>query len=257
MSIKRYRAYLVAALAVIGAMALFSGEAFSAVKDKKLEIGRMKITLMPEYESPGVLVIQEGKFTDLTAFPAYVKFNLPMEVKKLTDTCSLSPGGQHFCQLYDIKTENGKKFVNIGLPYSGFFVDYKYAPFSVKANSKREFAYTVEVPYDIHTLEVHVQQPYRSSDFAITPAGGEPYEKNDFQYLKYVYKNIQPGEQKIFKIAYFKADVQPSVDIKYTGMAQTGVFQNNMGEILLAGGLLILGAIIYLRNRFSKAAKPE
>lgn len=257
MNIKPYRAYLGTALAVIAAMAVFSGEALSAEKDKKLEIGRMKVTLMPEYESPGVLVIQEGKFTDLTAFPAYVRFNLPMKVTKLTDTCSLSPGGQHFCQLYDIKTEGGKKFVNIGLPYSGFFVDYKYAPFSVKANSKREFAYTIEVPYHIHTLEVHIQEPYRSSDFAISPTGGEQYEKNDFKYLKYVYKNVKPGEQKNFKIAYFKVDAKPSVDIKYTGMAQTGVFQNNMGEILLAGGLIILGAIIYLRNRFSKAGKPE
>jgi len=257
MNIKPYRAYLVAALAVIVAMAVFSGEALSAEKGKPLEIGRMKVTLMPEYESPGVLVIQEGKFTDLTAFPAYVRFNLPMKVTKLTDTCSLSPGGQHFCQLYDIKTEGGKKFVNIGLPYSGFFVDYKYVPFSVKANSKREFTYTIEVPYYIHTLEVHIQEPYRSSNFTISPAGGEPYEKNDFKYLKYVYKHVKLGEQKIFKIAYFKVDAQPSVDIKYTGMAKTGVFQNNMGEILLAGGLIILGMIIYLRHRFSKVGKPE
>jgi len=223
--------------------------------EKNLDIGRMKVTIMPEYESQGVLVTQEGKFMDRTSFPSYVRFNLPKEVKALTDACSLSPKGQHFCQIYDIKNSGDKKWVNIGLPFPDFFVDYKYAPFKVKDNSKREFTYTVECEYDVNTLEVHIQKPYRVEDFSVSPASSEQYEKRDFEYIKYVFKNVKAGEMKNFTIAYFKSDSQPSVDIKYRGRMQTGVFEKNSGELLLGGGVLLLGIILYLRGRKSRAAK--
>ena len=223
--------------------------------EKNLDIGRMKVTIMPEYESQGVLVTQEGKFIDRTVFPSYVRFNLPKEVEALTDACSLSPKGQHFCQVYDIESNEGKKWVNIGLPYPDFFVDYKYVPFEVKENSKREFTYSVECEYDVDTLEVHIQKPYRVEDFTVIPASAEVYEKRDFEYTKYVFKNVKAGETKNFTIAYFKSDSQPSVDIKYRGRMQVGVFEKNSGELLLGAGILLLGIIVYLRGRKSKAAK--
>lgn len=223
--------------------------------EKNLDIGRMKVTVMPEYESQGVLVTQEGKFIDRTVFPSYVKFNLPKEVEALTDACSLSPKGQHFCQIYDIESDGGKKWVNIGLPFPDFFIDYKYAPFKVKENSKREFTYNINSNYNISTLEVHIQKPYRVEDFSVTPASSEVYEKRDFEYTKYVFKNVKAGEIKNFTIAYFKSDSQPSVDIKYRGRMQEGVFEKNSGELFLGAGILLLGVIVYLRGRKSRAAK--
>lgn len=223
--------------------------------EKNLDIGRMKITIMPEYESQSVLVTQEGKFFDRTSFPSHVRFGLPKEVKALTDACSLSPKGQHFCQVYDIKSKGDEKWVDIGLPYPDFFIDYKYAPFKVKENSKREFTYTVDSEYNINTLEVHIQKPYRVEDFSITPASSEVYEKRDFEYTKYVFNNVKAGEVKNFAIAYFKSDSHPSVDIKYRGRMQTGVFEKNRGELLLGGGVVLLGIILYLRRRKSRASK--
>ncbi|MFQ5430882.1 MAG: hypothetical protein ACE5EN_00075 [Nitrospinota bacterium] len=215
----------------------------------------MKVTIMPEYESQGVLVTQEGKFVDRNSFPGYVQFNLPKEVKALTDACSLSPKGQHFCQIYDIKHDGDKKWVDIGLPYPDFFVDYKYAPFKVKEQSKREFTYSVKSEYNVNTLEVHIQKPYRAEDFSIIPAGLNVYEKRDFEYAKYVFKNVKAGEIKNFTIAYFKADSQPSVDIKYRGRMQMGVFGDNSGGLLLGAGILLLGVIVYVRRRKSGTAK--
>lgn len=223
--------------------------------EKNMDIGRMKVTIMPEYESQSVLVTQEGKFIDRTVFPSYVRFNLPKEVKALTDACSLSPKGQHFCQVYDIVSKGDKSWVDIGLPYPDFFVDYKYVPFKIKENSKREFSYSVECEYDIKTLEVHIQKPYRVKDFSVTPASSEHYEKRDFEYTKYVFKNVKAGEMKNFKIAYYKSDTEPSVDIMYRGRMQAGVFEENSGELLLGAGVLLLGIILYLRGRKSKAAK--
>ena len=143
------------------ALAILSASPVAA-NDTGLVVGRMKITIMPEYDKPSILVIQEGKFADRTAFPRKVKFILPRQVTKLTDACSLSPGGQHFCQLFDIEKGEENNLVNIKLPFSDFFIDYQYAPFTIKKNSQRKFDYFVHASYDIKTLEVHVQKPYRS-----------------------------------------------------------------------------------------------
>lgn len=227
----------------------------SYAESEKLVIGRMKVTIMPEYESTDVLVIQEGKFANRTAFPTNVRFNLPNEVNKLYDVCSLSPGGQHFCQIYEIRSENNRKFVDVGLPYSDFFIDFKYAPFKVKKNSRREFEYVVENPYDVMTLEVHIQKPYRSEKFSVSPGNSELYEKRDFEYLKYVFKDVKAGESKKFSVAYFKTDIAPSVDIKYTGVMQQTVFKESRGEYILASGLIILGIVLYMRFRKPRVSK--
>jgi hypothetical protein len=227
----------------------------SYAESEKLVIGRMKVTIMPEYESTDVLVIQEGKFADRTAFPANVRFNLPNEVNKLYDVCSLSPGGQHFCQIYEIGSEKNMKFVDVGLPFSDFFIDFKYAPFEVKRNSNRAFEYSVENPYDVMTLEVHIQKPYRSENFSVSPANAELYEKREFEYLKYVFKDVKAGERKSFSVTYFKKDIAPSVNIKYTGVMQQAVFEENKGEYILIAGLALLGVILYMRFRKPRVSK--
>lgn len=220
-----------------------------STSDKKLVIGRMKVTLMPEYDSDAVLVIQEGKFADRTAFPSPVGFILPKNVVKLTDVCSLSPGGHHFCQLFEIRKGEDKNFLDVKLPYSDFFIDYQYKPFSVKENSERKFSFTVDTNYDILTLELHVQRPFRSDNFKITPASDETYEKDDFEVHKSVFKNVKAGDAKTVSISYFKKDARPSVDMKYSSMSSPSMFEGRTGEILLVVGALALIGITYFRRR--------
>lgn len=217
-----------------------------------LVIGRMKVTLMPEYDSQSVLVIQEGKFADKTAFPSDVRFTLPIEVTKLTDVCSLSPGGHHYCQIFEIHKTDKNKYINVKLPFSDFFIDYQYAPFTVKKNSQRQFEYAVDTSYAINTLEVHVQQPARSEKFKIEPASYETYGKDDFNYYKYTFNNVKAGDIKLISVSYFKTGTAPSVDIKYSSMKTPEVFEGATGEILLAVGLAALGAIWFARRRMKK-----
>ncbi len=241
------RAFTIAVFILIAA----DTTAFSS--PESLVIGRMKVTIMPEYDSQSVLVIQEGKFADKTAFPSEVKFTLPMEVTKLTDVCSLSPGGHHFCQIFEIQKAGKTKFINIKLPFSDFFIDYQYAPFTVKKNSLREFNYAVDTSYAIDTLEIHVQRPMRSAEFKVQPAVMETYEKDGFDFYKYKFKNVKAGDIKNITISYFKSDSAPSVDIKYSSMKMPGMFDGKTGETLLAVGVAALGVIWFARRRTKKA----
>tara|TARA_B100000315_G_scaffold259397_1_gene315291 strand:+ start:19889 stop:20653 length:765 start_codon:yes stop_codon:yes gene_type:complete len=222
-----------------------------------VKIGRMKVTIMPEYDSPSVLVIEEGRFADKNAFPNKVKFILPKGVTKLTDVCSLSPGGQHFCQLFDVVNGEKANYVDVKLPYPNFFIDYQYTPFKVKKNSKRSFTYHVESMYDAKILEVHVQKPFRSDQFQINPPG-EEYEKDNFDFYKYKFKNVKAGDDIKFSISYFKGDIQPSVDIKFSVMSSPGFFKGYTGEIILGLGLTALGAVwIYRKKKKGRVSDAQ
>ncbi|MGK7345163.1 MAG: hypothetical protein ACNS63_05080 [Candidatus Nitrospinota bacterium M3_3B_026] len=223
------------------------------VDHENVPIGRMKVTLMPEYDSPQVLVIQEGKFADKTAFPRQVTFTLPKQITRLTDVCSLSPGGHHFCQIFEIQEDEDKKFVNVKLPYSDFFIDYQYAPFAVKEKSTREFSFKVDTPYDIKNLEVHIQEPFRSKDFKVVPATDDVYEKDGFTVYRYMIEDVGAGAEKVFRVAYYKDDARPSVDMKYSAMKTPGLFEKRTGEILLGGGLAALALVWVVRRRWAKS----
>jgi hypothetical protein len=234
---------------IVPALFSYHPASHAAVDDGDLVVGRMKVSIMPEYDSTGVLIVQEGKFLDRNAFPRHVEFTIPEGVKKLTDVCSLSPGGQHFCQLYDIESKGDRSIVRVGLPYSDFFIDYKYTPFKIKKNSTRDFTYTVHSPYRVKILEVHIQKPFRSERFAISPASDDTYGKNDFDYHKYVLKDVAPGQETTFSVSYYKSDVRPSVDIKFSSMSSPGFFEKNVGEMFLASGLILLVALLYFKRR--------
>ncbi|MDH5679067.1 MAG: hypothetical protein OEZ55_10440 [Nitrospinota bacterium] len=237
------------------ALAFISGvSSAGAAYEKDLVVGRMKVTLMPEYDSLQVLVIMEGKFADKSRFPAEARFGLPMEVTKLTDVCSLSPGGHHFCQLFDIKTEGGEKMVDVKLPYSDFFIDFQYAPFSPIRGVARKFVHEIPALYAINNLEVHVQKPARAGKFEITPGWAGTYEKEGFEYYKYLFQDIKAGQKTRISVSYSKEDTMPSVEKQYSAMATPEMFSGHTGEILLAVGVLGFLGIWVLRRRAGKKA---
>lgn len=222
---------------------------------ENIAIGSMKVSIMPEYDSTSVLVINEGKFLNREAFPREVLFLIPLGVTKLQDVCSLSPGGQHFCQLFDITPGVGKNLLKVKLPYSDFFIDFQYAPFKAKPNSERNFTYTVEADYDIKNLAVVIQRPYRAERFAIDPAGGKEFEKEGYQNYRHEFKDVKKGERRTFRISYFKADDKPSVDAKYTAMSDNRIFRGYTAPIILGAGVAGVAALLFLRRR--KSAKQD
>lgn len=243
------------ALAFAIAVAMVPASSFAVDANKPLTVGRMKITIMPEYDSPAVLVVQEGKFADKNAFPSQVRFTLPREVTKLTDVCSLSPGGHHFCQIFTLHYEKDYSYIDIKLPYSDFFIDYQYAPFTVKPASTRDFTFNLRADYGISLLEVHVQEPLGTKDFAVEPVTQDKYEKDGFNYSKYVIKDINAGEAKAFHVKYYKERVTPSVDEKFSAMLTPGLFKGMTGELLL--GAAVVGIIVITLARRRSRAKPQ
>ena len=219
-----------------------------------LSIGRMRVMIWPEYDDPSVLVVYDGRFTDDSKFPTTTDFFIPKDAI-ITDICSLSPGGQHFCQLYDVSKGDEYDTVHLSLPFSNFYVSFHLAPIDLET-AKRKIEYVIKTNHPIDSMEVDIQQPLRSTDFAISPASGEASMEKDFNHFTYSLEDIAKGEDRIFKIGYVKQTKEPSVDVKYASMNGRRVWgspyqtQRNVRTVIYAvfgaGLLMVLAAIFWI-----------
>ncbi|MDO8463892.1 MAG: hypothetical protein Q7S46_01375 [Gallionella sp.] len=191
---------------------------------KELSIGRMKVSVMPEYDDPSVLAIYDGKFEDASSYPIKTSFLIP-KGSVISDACSLSHEGQHFCQLYKTVNRGAHDEVNLLLPYPNFYLSFHTPQLDIK-REKKELDYLIKANHSIKTLEVDIQQPLRSTEFSITPpVGAAILEKSGtisvikgFNHFAYKLEGVSKDQEYAFRIGYIKSDPKPSVDIKYTSM---------------------------------------
>ena len=191
---------------------------------KNLSIGRMKVAIMPEYDDPSILAIYDGKFEDVSSYPIKTSFLIP-KGSVISDACSLSHEGQHFCQLYKTANRGEHDEVSLLLPYPNFYLSFHTPRFNVKGERK-EFNYLIKANHHIKTIEVDIQQPLRSTAFNISPPAGAAVPENvgtisaikGFNHFIYKLEGVSKGQESAFKIGYIKSDPKPSVDIKYTSM---------------------------------------
>lgn len=191
---------------------------------KDLSIGRMKVAIMPEYDDPSVLAIYDGKFEEASSYPIKTSFLIP-KGSVISDACSLSHEGQHFCQLYKTVNKGELDEVSLLLPYPNFYLSFHTPRFDTKGE-KKDFDYLIKTNHPVKTMEVDIQQPLRSTAFNISPPGNAVLsEKNGtvsvikgFNHFTYKLEGVSKGQESAFKINYIKSDPNPSVDIKYTSM---------------------------------------
>lgn len=201
-----------------------------------LSIGRMRVSIWPEYDEPSILAIYDGRFEGDSDYPIKTSFFVPRG-SVISDACSLSHEGQHFCQLY--KTVNRGEYdeVSLLLPYPNFYLSFHTPQFDVM-QEKRQFAYRIKANHPIRTMNVDIQQPLRSSAFNIAPDKNAAVAQNDgtirvlegFNHLTYALNDISKGQESVFRLDYIKNDPKPSVDIKYTSMTGAEVSKSSPYE---------------------------
>ena len=235
-----------------------------------LSIGRMRTAIWPEYDDTGILVIYDGRFKDDAQFPAETVFYIPKGAQ-ISDACSLSPKGQHFCQLFTQKNAGEMDEVRLKLPFPNFYLSFHVNPFPspsplptgerVRERGQKTFNYIIKTNHNIDKLEVDVQKPLRAENFEIIPLSAEKTERKGFEHYGYVYENIQKGKEVNFNVQYVKKDSLPSQDIKYSAMTGTKVFGSPFEErkrfsnfMILAGivGAALLAALVALVFRKGK-----
>lgn len=193
---------------------------------KDLSIGRMKVSIMPEYDDPSVLAIYDGRFEEVSSYPIKTSFFIP-KGSVISDACSLSHEGQHFCQLYKTINRGNYDEVSLLLPYPNFYLSFHTPQLDVKVE-KKEIDYQIKANHPIKTMEIDIQQPLRSTAFNILPPENAAVSQKDdsisvikgFSHFIYKLENIAINQETTFRINYIKSDPNPSVDIKYTSMKE-------------------------------------
>ncbi|MBE9536415.1 MAG: hypothetical protein IMF07_04480 [Proteobacteria bacterium] len=185
-----------------------------------MEIGRMRVAIWPEYDDPGVLVIYDGRFVDDGNFPAETSFFLPQGAI-ISDACSLSPKGQHFCQLFKQENIGDMEEIRLKLPYPNFYLSFHIDPFEGDG-SARDLLYKVRTNHRIRKLEIDIQEPLRAEGFVLTPEAHKLEEAKGFRHYRYYMNKPKKGADIPFKIKYRKDDKRPSVNIKYSPMSMSG-----------------------------------
>jgi hypothetical protein len=248
-----------------------AGNTLGGGSTKDLLIGRMKVAVMPEYDEPSVLAIYDGKFEEVSNYPIKTSFLIP-KGSVISDACSLSHEGQHFCQLYRTVNKGEHDEVSLLLPYPNFYLSFHTPQLDVR-EERKELNYLIKANHPIKILEVDIQQPLRSTAFSISPpASATASEINStisvikgFNHFAYKLEGVSKGQESAFKIDYIKSDPKPSVDIKYTSMqatpSQTAPYetQRNIKAIIymvFGTGILAIAVVVwFIRFRRAKQGK--
>lgn len=232
-------------------------------------IGRMKVSLMPEYDDPSVLAIYDGKFEEAASYPIRTSFLIP-KGSVISDACSLSHEGQHFCQLYKTVNKGVYDEVSLVLPYPNFYLSFHTPQLNVQ-NEKKEIVYRIKANHPVKNLEVDLQQPLRSTAFRVSPPENATVFQKDtslsvikgFNHVAYRLEGIATDREVAFGIHYLKSDPKPSVDIKYSSMKETQTRgksyegQRNIKRTLYAlSGTGILGILALIAWRIRSRKKP-
>src|SRR3972149_3356508 len=146
---------LALALGLAGAMAVSP-----LLADEDMRIKSAEVRVEPEYDEPRVLVVNTGTFAG-SSFPKEVSFYLPKGVE-VTEVCGLKkPQDEHLCQLYETKLEGDVTVLTYKLPVPDYYFEYYYNP--VQGTGERAIDYSYQPFYPTDNLQVHVQQPLRST----------------------------------------------------------------------------------------------
>lgn len=230
------------------------------------DIGRMKVSIMPEYDDASVLAIYDGRFEGAASYPIKTSFLIP-KGSVISDACSLSHEGRHFCQLY--KTVNRGRYdeVSLLLPYPNYYLSF-HTPRLDTSAERKEIQYPIKSNHRVRRMEVDIQQPLRSTAFSVSPPqnavlsgeGAAARASDGFSHVIYRLEDVGMNQEIAFSIGYLKSDPNPSVDIKYASMREPQTPETSYEDqrniktmiyLLFATGALGIMALLawYLRSK--------
>ena len=246
-------------LSILALFISLSTDFISNIHASDLKIGRMRVAIWPEYDDPGILGIYDGRFVDNGNFPTETTFLLPKGAI-ISDACSLSPKGQHFCQLFKLEEVGDVSVVKLKLPFPNFYLSFHYKSFDGK-DTLRNFNYDLKTTHEIDKLIIDIQEPLRAEGFKIDPASEDTEDIRDFNHHRYTFREPAKGKAISFKISYKKEDNRPSVNIKYSPMSNPFVMTSPYDErgkfvtliyVAAGAGLLLLSIMVYYLFRKKK-----
>lgn len=204
--------------ALIILLSLVMGIKTAFAETTKFEIIKMDINVMPEFDTPDILIIYSVDFKNTSDQPYSGEFvwNLPKGSKKYTVVDkSKGDNDNHVEPTVKQGEKNDQivwKFPTPLQPGETKPVQIEYYYNNLQGNPDKTFAYEYIPEYPVVQTEVIVYQPKKASNMVVTPDFGQVQTGYDgFSVYKKEFKNLKLGDIVQVKASYTKSDPNPSV----------------------------------------------
>jgi hypothetical protein len=149
----------------------------------------LKISLWPEYDRPGVLVLYEARIAPEAGSPATIRLPLPYGVDTPHAVAAHYPDGQLDDSVeWHVVQEGTQAFLDIETPTTGVWVEF-YTDLDVQ-DANRSFDFLIAGGIEIADLTVEIMHPVGASDVRIKPEGKAEEADNGL-----VFTTISLGER--------------------------------------------------------------
>jgi len=172
-------------------------------------IATLAVDIWPEHDDPRLLVIYRGTLNAAAVLPQTLTFTIPPGAQ-VNAAAHRGDDGQLFTSSHQYHQEPDRLLVSFTIPTRGF--QFEYYVVGISPPPQRAFALDLVFPLVIEDLRVSVEQPLRSSAFALTPSAAETaVTPTGFTHHLYNAGRWPAGKAWRVQAAYRKEDANPSI----------------------------------------------
>ncbi len=178
--------------------------------DDPARLSQFQISVWPEYDTPTVLVILEGKFADTSTASRQVSVQIPSSAKLHVATYANADG--------TLAREQPSQSTNLGSGYTQVTFTVSAANFwleyyddALRGNPDKTLDFSLQAPAPADQVTLEVQQPLKATNFTMVPAAPSSRSENGLNYFASTFSNVAAGQVISTQIKYTKTDPNPSV----------------------------------------------
>ncbi|HEY8425346.1 MAG TPA: hypothetical protein VIK73_04945 [Limnochordales bacterium] len=239
-----------------------------------LRIQSMSLSVRPEYDRPGVLVVYDALVVNESSNPFSGELAFPIpEGAPVPHACEMTRDGDHLSRLPRTESLGALRVVKWALdrelgPGDVYhaFVEFYYDPIE-KAGDAKQFVYRFVPLVPIDRLELTLVEPLQATEFRVSPPNAASrlafLDGQTFKTHVLEFQSLERDQPVQVEVSYRKADDRPSIAAK-TGATGSGSSSDTSGmgrgpvdpslvgmAIVLVGAL---GLLLYLGVRRSALA---
>lgn len=188
---------------------------------------QMDAQVWPEYDAKAVLVFMTFSLPADVQLPATLKFAIPHGAV-IAGIGEIDPNGSYTFNYADSypPVESGTDWDIATIQVQAFRslqIDYYYDPGLPAGAGERSFPLLLQLPLDVGTLALHVQQPAGATDFTVQPdLQGSGAAQDGFTYAVATFNEVKAGSTLGHLVSYSKPDGALSADPGQSDPAQVG-----------------------------------
>ncbi|MGC8837952.1 MAG: zinc ribbon domain-containing protein [Anaerolineae bacterium] len=179
-----------------------------------LGLDTLTVSLWPEYDREGVLVIYRGTVTAGTPLPAILRFRVPKTMASLGGTAGVDAQGAFHYYKPSVQDLGTVLEVTYTTPYPAFQFEYYDGALQAEGEA-RTYTFTYPAVYRVGLLALEAQEPAGAEGFATEPEGALADDPlgSGLKVRRWVVGAAEAGQPLTFRVEYRKVDPRLSAEI--------------------------------------------